>query len=247
MPAMPSMPRSRDTLRRRGKAGRGCRARRPCPHPRLRDRRRNRPAAAGGRRSLRRAPARPCTSTAIPAPASRRWCACWRACGRPRSGNLALPDRVADDDHAAEELPAARLAQGRPALPQSVAAGAPTPTSRRRSARSASKRSCPASTSARAGTRCSPTASASGWPSPGCSFTGRRSSSSTTPLSALEESAQAALLVRLQERAARGHHRQPRPAPRARRACTIASSRSSAAPTAPPSSCCRSPALATAK
>ena len=73
----------------------------------------------------------------------------------------------------------------------------------------------PRSTSARAGTRCCPTASASGWPSPACSFTGRRSSILDDALSALEEIAQAAVLARLRDRAARRHHHQPRPASRA--------------------------------
>ena len=113
------------------------------------------------RRSAPPAPARPCTSTAISSTGKSTLGA--RAGGpvAGRARQLCAARSVADDDHPAEGLPAAQLAQGRAALSQSIAAGVRRQTRERRSARSASRRSCPGSTRSRAGTRCSPTASAS--------------------------------------------------------------------------------------
>ena len=133
---------------------------------RFRDRRRQRPAPAVGRRSLgrsRRGRAHPRRFQHRQVDAGAR--AGGPVVGRARQPRAARP--VAGDDHAAEELPAARLAQGRAALSQPLAAGA------RRRARGGARqgrpraRSGPGSTRWRAGTRCCPTASASVWPSPG--------------------------------------------------------------------------------
>ena len=95
----------------------------------------------------RPAPARPCTSTAIPAPASRRWCACWRACGRRRAAASRCPtaSQVMITPQKSY-LPLDSL-KGALLYPNPVAAGARRRPRRRRSARSASRRSGPGSTS----------------------------------------------------------------------------------------------------
>ena len=101
---------------------------------RFRDRRRQRPAAAVGRRPLRR----PRRGRAHPRRFQHRQVDAGAGAGRPVVGRARQPGAarpVAGDDHAAEELPAARLAQGRAALSQTRRCRCPTTASRRRLAK----------------------------------------------------------------------------------------------------------------
>ena len=174
-------------------------------------------AAAGpllvGRRPRGRAPARPCTSRRI----QHRQVDAGARAGGPVAGARAaastLPDRAQVMITPQKSyLPLGSL-KGALLYPEPDAAGAQRRRSRRRSEGRPRGAGARGSTRWRAGTRCCPTASASAWPSPGCSFTSRRSSSSTTRCPRWRRSAQAALLARLETELARRHHRQPRPAP----------------------------------
>ena len=172
----------RDGHRRRLRGHRSGDRRRRRPAPTLPDRsaRRHRAPAATSRSATapagpcsrapicRPRPARPCTCTAIPAPASRRWCGCWPACGRSRAASSPCP--TASEVMITPQksyLPLGSL-KGALLYPDPDAADVRRPAAGPRSTRSTWARSAPGSTRWRAGTRCSPTASASGSPSPGC-------------------------------------------------------------------------------